>query len=99
MSDGENMTNLRLAKSLLKEYKLTVLLLMTLTVLWKLGFLNNIGHDWKQFSFVHTDHEIVESETWKNSPLWVEDQKPYINPHRYRYLRHKELANLGYWIN
>ena len=28
--------------------------------------------------------EAVESETapWKLSPLWVEDQKPHINPHK-----------------
>ena len=55
--------------------------------MWKLGFLHNIEHDWKQFSFDNTkDDAEEEPEFWKNSPLWAEDQKPHINPHKYRYL-------------
>ena len=80
------MTLIKLLKTFLLEYKLCVLLLMTLSILWRLGFLHSIENDWKQFLFEHNDgiSEVPEKK-WENSPLWVEDQKPHINPHKYRY--------------
>ena len=27
---------------------------------------------------------------WAESPLWVEDQRPHVNPHRFRYLKNEE---------
>ena len=79
-------TSFKLAKTCLAELKLTLLLIMTFTILWKFGFLNKIGHDWKQFSFEQLPDKKEESVWWKKSPLWVEDQKPHINPHKYRFV-------------
>ncbi len=32
------------------------------------------------------DSEDEKAEWWQLSPLWVEDQKPHINPHKFKYL-------------
>ena len=80
------MTAIKLFKRFLLEYKLSVLFIMTLSILWRLGFLHSIENDWKQFLFEHNESVTEAPEKrWKNSPLWVEDQKPHINPHKYRY--------------
>ena len=33
-----------------------------------------------------SDSDEEEVERWKLSPLWVEDQKPHLNPHKFEYL-------------
>ena len=79
------MTSIKLVKKCLNEFKLMLLLILTLTVLWKFGFLNNVGRNWKQFTFEELgENKEEEWAWWKKSPLWVEDQKPHINPHKYR---------------
>ena len=77
-------TSFKLAKTCLAEFKLTLLLIMIFTILWKFEFLNKIGHDWQQFSFEQPPDKREESVWWHKSPLWVEDQKPHVNPHKYR---------------
>ena len=80
------MASLKLMKKFVVEYRLTVILIVILSLLWKLGFLSNIGYDWMQFAFEETQEDPrADSVRWKNSPLWAEDQKPHINPHKFRY--------------
>ena len=87
----------RVAKQVLTEYKLILLLLLTLVMLWKVGFMS-VGNDWKlnatylydekdikqQSNNIEDDASSASSTWWKTSPLWVEDQKPHINPHKFR---------------
>ena len=75
------MASLKLMKKFVVEYRLTVILIVILSLLWKLGFLNNIGYDWMQLSFEEVQEDPrADSVRWKNSPLWAEDQKSHINP-------------------
>ena len=81
------MASLKLIKKVVVEYRLTVILIAILSLLWKLGLLSNIGNDWMQFSFETAQEDPrADSVRWKNSPLWAEDQKPHINPHKFRYI-------------
>ena len=79
------MITIKLAKRFLTEYKICVTIVMLLVVLWKFGFFANFENDWKQFLFETKHSEVKNNERWMNSPLWVEDQKPHINPHKFRY--------------
>ena len=76
---------IKLAKQCLMEFKIGFLLITTFTVLWKFGFLSKAVHD---SSSPSKDTSVVNEESvwWKNSPLWVEDQKPHVNPHKFRYV-------------
>ena len=78
------MIAVKLAKRFLTEYKLCVIIGVIVTLCWKLGVLNDFEHDWKQFLFESSKFDEQENDRWKNSPLWVEDQKPHVNPHKYR---------------
>ena len=82
------MASLKLITKFVVEYRLSVILIAILSLLWKFGFLSNIGNDWMQFSFETAQEDPrADPVRWKNSPLWAEDQKPHINPHKFRYNR------------
>ena len=82
------MASLKLITKFVVEYRLSVILIAILSLLWKFGFLSNIGNDWMQFSFETAQEDRrADPVRWKNSPLWAEDQKPHINPHKFRYNR------------
>ena len=85
------MITVKLAKRFLTEYKIFILIVTILTLCWKLGFLDDFEYDWEQFSFEKSKLKDEPKDRWKHSPLWVEDQKPHINPHRYRFVDFNQI--------
>ena len=63
-------------------------------VIWCIAFLFILYLGWRFLQDeIRTEEESMEEiiemseaekmEYWKSSPLWVEDQRPHINPHRF----------------
>ena len=57
-------------------------------VIWCIAFLFILYLGWRFLQYEESEEIIEMSEAekmeyWKSSPLWVEDQRPHINPHRF----------------
>ena len=57
-------------------------------VIWCIAFLFILYLGWRFLQYEESEEIIEMSEAekmeyWKSSPLWVEDQRPNINPHRF----------------
>ena len=93
------MITVKLARRFLTEYKIFVLIVTILTLCWKLGFLDDFEYDWEQFSFEKSKLKDEPKDRWKQSPLWVEDQKPHINPHRYRFVDFNQIIIVEFTVS
>ena len=71
-----------------KEATFCYLFLLTLLLVYLYVFHSSIT------TTISSNEEFKSNLWWQSSPLWVEDQRPQVNPHKFGYLINQpELCN------
>ena len=64
-----------------KEATFCYLFLLTLLLVYLYVFYSSIST-----TISSNEEEFGSNIWWQSSPLWVEDQRPQVNPHKFGYL-------------